>query len=181
MSSDDPRPAGDDRRLSALAALATVLVIPVIVVAGHFSLWMAPAAVIAAYAAFTKRDTSHGLAVLGVVALMWMAARPGSLSPWTIVVALLMFTIHTALALQTTAPPGVNLGGAIGLCWLRRSAVVLALTVLVYVAADALQGLHRSDAEVFLAAAFALLGCLVLLLRRETLEGVLPRSSHTEP
>ena len=51
MSSDDPRPAGDDRRLSALAALATVLVIPVIVVAGHFTLWMAPATVIAAYAA----------------------------------------------------------------------------------------------------------------------------------
>jgi hypothetical protein len=180
MSVDSTRPTGDQLVLAVVAAAATLLVVPVIVVAGDFSLWMAPAAAIAAGFVFARHDSSHGLAALGIVALLWLAARPDALSPWTVVVALLMFTIHTCLALRSTAPPGATLGRVVVTRWLRRSALVAVLTLLVYVAAISLRNLHRSDAEVVLASALALLGGLILLLRQETLESERP-GGHDPP
>jgi hypothetical protein len=170
MSADPARRTGDDLVLSAGAAVAVLLVLPVIVVAGTFSFWMAPATLLAAFMVYYRRDSSHALAALGAIALMWVAADPGSLSPWSLPVAVLMLVVHTCLALQTTAPPGADLGRAVRTRWLNRAAVVGLLTALVYLLAVVLQNLHRSDAEIVLAATFALLGCLILLLRRETLD-----------
>lgn len=169
--SEAVRPIGDELVLSVIAAVATLLVIPVVVVAANLNAWMVVVVVIAAAMVFSRRDSAHALAALGAIALVWIAAGPNSLSAWSVVIALLMFTVHTALALQTTAPPGAGFGRAVVTRWLVRSAVVAGLTVVVYAAAVSLDDLHRSDGEAVLAAALALLGGLVLLLRRETLGG----------
>ncbi|MDX6298014.1 MAG: hypothetical protein QOI51_1871 [Nocardioidaceae bacterium] len=169
--SDAIRPMGDELVLSVIATVATLLVIPVIVVAGSLNAWMVVVVVLAAAMVYSRRDSAHGLAALGAIALAWIAGRPDPLSPWSVVIALLMFTVHGALALQTTAPPGAGLGRAVVTRWLVRSAVVAGITVVVYVVAVSLDNLHRSDGEAVLAAALALLGGLVLLLRQETLGG----------
>jgi hypothetical protein len=170
MSADPSRRSGADLLLSVCAALAVLLVLPVVIAAGAFSFWMAPATLLAAFMVYHRRDSSHALAALGTLALMWIAADPGTLSPWSVPVALLMLVVHTCLALQTTAPPGAALGRAVWTRWLVRFSVVGLLTILVYLLAVVLQDLHRSDAEIVLAATLALLGCLILLLRRETLD-----------
>ena len=148
MSAGDPRRRGDELLLAVAATVATLLTIPLVLLAGTFEFWMIAAVVAAAAMVYARRDSSHGLAALGVVVLVWVAARPDALSPWTVALALLMFTTHAALALQTTAPPGADLGRAVRERWLRRCALVAALTGLVYLVALALRDLHRSGAEV---------------------------------
>ena len=169
MSRFEGRLGGQDQMLAGLAGVATVLVVPVVVVAGDFRAWMALALAIAAAMVATRQDSPHALAALGIIALVWIGARPDDLTPWSLVIALLMFTIHVALAFRTTAPPQATVDRTAVARWLGRCALVVALTGLVYLAALALRNLDRSDAEGVLAVAFALLSGLILVLRHETL------------
>jgi len=174
-----PAAAAPDERMLALAsAVAIVLVLPVVLVAGHLALWMVAALGIAAALAYGRRDSWHGLVALAVVALVWIAAEPRTGSLWSLAVALLMFTTHACLALQASAPPGATLGQALQKRWLARSAVVAGATAIVYLAAVAARDLPRSDEETGLAVGLAVVAGLVLLLRQETLRDAPSRRRH---
>jgi hypothetical protein len=169
MNPDSTRPRGHELVLAIVGVAAVLAVIPVIVVAGDLDFWMPVAAVVAAAAVFARRDSGHALVALAAVALMWLASGADPASWGTLVVALLMFVTHASLALRTTAPPGAAIGRDAVLRWLARSLLAAVLTGLVYALVYAVRDLERTDAEVILAAALLLLGCLILLLRQATL------------
>lgn len=173
-------PARDNAVLAAVAAAAVLLVLPVVVVTSGVHLWMVVALVVAAALVYARRDSVHGLIGLAVVGVVWLVARPGGGSAWSLAVALLMFTTHACLALQAAAPPGAVFSRDIVSRWLRRCGVVAAVTAAVYVAALGTRTLPRSPAPVLLAVSLAVTTALVLLLRQETLRGAAPAPNRPD-
>ncbi len=173
--STPPAPRSRDRAvLALLPTVAVISVLPVVVVAGRLQVWMVPAVVLAAASSYARPDSAGGLVALGVVALVWLAARPGGGSAWTLVVALLMFTAHACLSLQSTAPPGAAFDPVVKVRWLARSAVVTGLTAAIYVAALGFRHLPHTSTQLAPALSLALIAGVALLLRREALGGRTP-------
>jgi membrane-bound ClpP family serine protease len=170
MNPDSIRPTGHELVVAIVGVVAVLLVLPVIAAAGNVSWWMVIVALGAAAFVFLRRDSGHGLAALAGITMMWLASDSDPASPWSLAVALLMFTTHTSLALRTTAPPGAPFSSTVVLRWLGRSAVICAVTAVVYLLVFAFRDLQQADAEVILALALAMLGALILLLRSETLD-----------
>ncbi|MDP9318433.1 MAG: hypothetical protein M3O94_05035 [Actinomycetota bacterium] len=171
MSTVEVTPPRDQPVLSLLAVAATVLVFPVLVLAGDFRIVMVPGMLLAAGLVAAGRDSMHGLAALAIVAVLWVASGPDALTPWSPVLAVLMLTIHATLALRSALPPGAALGSMLLLRWFWRCVAVVGLTGFVYVVGLALHHLPRGDNEVVVVVALALLGGLVLLLRHEIVVG----------
>jgi hypothetical protein len=169
MSTREARPQRDQPVLTAVAVTATLLVFPVLLLAGDFHLVTVPGVVLAAGLVAAGRDSGHALAALLIVAVLWLVSSPDALTPWSLVLAVLMLTTHSAAALRSSLPPGAGIGPLAGR-WLRRGGLVVALTALVYLVGIAVHHLHRGDSEVVVVLALCLLGALVLLLRSETLQ-----------
>lgn len=161
---------GDQRILSAIAVAAVLLMLPVVILAGHFQLVTIPLIVLAALLVAADRDSLYGMAAVGILALLWIAARPATLSPWTLVTALLLFTIHAALALRTTEPPGASLGPVTVRRWVVRCGVVAAVTAGVYGVSLVLHLAQPHNNDIVVVLALVLLGALILLLRHESVE-----------
>lgn len=170
MTLDPDVSGGPERALAVIGAAAILLVLPLEVVAGDVAPWMPVVILMATVLVYVRRDSPHGLIALAVVALSWLVASPDRLTAWTMVVAVLLFTAHTTLAMRTSAPPSAEFGRAVVLRWLGRWAAVVLVTVAVFGLAYAVKNLHRSDGEAVLALTLVLLGALVLLLRAETLD-----------
>ena len=170
MNSDSARLTGADLILALTGAAAVLLVLPVIAVAGDFAWWMVLVGVFGAATVYSRRDSGHGLVVLGAVAFMWLVAQPSASSAWNLAVAMLMFTVHITLALRTTAPPGAEMGREVARRWLLRAGLVSVLTTAVYVLVFALRNVRQANLEVVLAVSILALGGLVMLLRAETLD-----------
>lgn len=177
MSAPEARPPRDQPLLSAAAVAATLLVLPLLAVAGNFHWLMVPGVGLAAALVAAGRDSLHALAALMLVALLWLVADPAPLSPWSLVLAVLMLTAHSAVALRSTVPPGATLDSAITLRWVWRGLAVIGLAVLVYLGGLAVHHLRRADSEVVVVVALVLLGGLVLLLRNETVQGAVRPSA----
>lgn len=169
MSSGYVDPPSDHPLLVAVAVTATLLVLPVLALAGSVRAVTVPAIILAAGLVVAGRDSVGALAGLGVVALLWVSSTPRTLGPWSLVLALLMLTTHAAIALRGTAPPGAVLGTTVLLRWIGRCSLVMGVTGLAYLLAQALDTLHHGGSRVVVAVALGLLGGVVLLLRRETL------------
>lgn len=155
--------------LPLLSALPVLLVVPVALVAGSVGLWMVGAGVLAAVLVYRAPDSERGALALGLAATVWLFAGPETLSPWSLVVALLLLTSHSVLALRATAAPATDFGAEMLRRWLVRGTAVAAVTAVVYVAAVAVDSLPRSSTGVAVAAGLALLAGLVFLLRQETM------------
>lgn len=187
MNLDSDRLTGHDLLLAIIGAVAVVLVVPALLLASHVDWWVPPVDLVAALFVFGRRDSVHGLIALAAIALMWIASGAGVSTPWSLVVAFLMFVAHGTLALRTTIPPRARLDRLVVTRWLRRGAAVMALTAAVYLLVFALRDLGQADAEIVLAAALVILGALILLLRAETLDAVsqmtqrAPRRHYGEP
>lgn len=171
MSSGYVDPPSDHPLLVGVAVAATGLVLPVIALAGDVRAVTVPGIILAAVLVGAGRDSAGALAGLGIVALLWVSSTPRTLTPWCLVLALLMLTTHAAVALRTTAPPGARFGSTVLLRWLGRCVAAMGVTGLAYLVAVALDELHRGGSQVVVAVALVLLGALVLLLRRETMGG----------
>jgi hypothetical protein len=169
MTQQEVRPQRDQPVLTMIAVSATLLALPVILLAGEFRIVMLPGIVLAAALVAAGRDTAHALAGLLIVALLWLLSDPDPVTPWSVALAILMLTSHSAVALRSSLPPGAPIGSALARRWLGRGAVVGGLTVLVYLAGLAVHHLNRGDSEVVVVLALCLVGGLVLLLRSETL------------
>lgn len=169
MSSGYVEPPRDHPALLMVAVGATVLVLPLLAMAGDIRAVTVPGIIMAALLVAAGRDSMGALAALGIVTLLWVSSTPRDLTAWSLVLALLMMTIHAAVALRSTAPPGAALGSTVLLRWLGRFAVVMGVTGLAYVLALGLDHLHGGGNQIVVAAALAFLGGLVLLLRHETL------------
>lgn len=169
MSTGYVDPPRDHPVLVAVAVASIVLVLPVIALAGNIRGVTVPGIILAAVLVAAGRDSVGALAGLGLVVLLWVVSTPRTLTPWSVVLAVLMLTTHAAVALRSSAPPGARLGSTVLLRWLRRWAAVMGVTGLAYLLALALDKLHHGGSQVVVGLALGLLGVLVLLLRRETL------------
>jgi len=170
-SAREPR---DQPLLSLVAVIAVVLLLPLLIVAGSFHWVMVPGVLLAAALMSAGRDSLHALVGLAVVALLWLLAEPAPLSPWSLVLAVLMLTAHSAVALRSTVPPGAAPDRAIMARWAWRGLAVTGLGAFGYLLALVVHHLQRVDSEVVVAAVLVLLGTFVLLLRHETLGGGAP-------
>ena len=169
MTGTDVRTPSDHPALVGVAVGSTVLTLPVMALAGQASLATVPGVLLAAVLVAFGRDAANALVSMGIVALLWAASAPPPLSPWSLVLALLLLTTHAAVALRSTAPPGAALDGVLLVRWFARCAVVSAITGAAFVVALALDHLHHGGSQVLVTGALVLLGGLVLLLRHETL------------
>jgi hypothetical protein len=154
--------------LTAIAVAATLLVLPVLAFAGHFSLVALPGIALAAALVAAGRDTAHPMAALLIVALLWLVSGPNEITPWSVGLATLMLIVHSAVALRSSLPPGAAVSSVLLRRWLARGVFVVAVTTLVYLVGVAVHDLDRGDNQVLMVLALALLGALVLLLRNET-------------
>jgi len=168
------RPQPDQPRLAALAVAATILALPVLMFAGGFSLVSLAGVALAAGLVAAGRDSAHALGALLVLGFLWLNSGANPVTPWTLVMALLMLTIHASVGLRASLPPGAQLGRDLALRWLRRGALVLAITALVYLLGVAVHEVDRGAHDLIAVLAMVLLGGLVLLLRSETLGGARP-------
>jgi hypothetical protein len=169
MSPAEPRPQRDQPLLTGVAVTSTLLVLPVIVLAGDLSVLTVPGVLLAAGLMAAGRDNARPLAALLIVAGLWLLSGPDAVTPWSLVLATLMLTMHSAVALRSSVPPGAAIGFGVVRGWLQRGALVVAVTALVYLVGIAVNHLERGDSEVVVVLALGLLGGLVLLLRQETL------------
>ncbi len=169
MSEREVRPQRDQPMLTAVAVAATLLALPVILLAGDFRIVILPGVAIAAALVAAGRDTAHALGGLLILALLWVVSSPDADTPWSVVMATLMLTIHSAAALRSSLPPGASIGTELARRWLLRGGLVAGLTVLVYAVGIAVHHLDQGDSEVIVVLALCLVGGLVLLLRSETL------------
>jgi hypothetical protein len=174
MTVREAKPPRDQPVLSAIAVGATLLVLPVLLLAGDFRVVTLPGLLLALALVAAGRDTLHTLLALAMIAVLWVASRPDPLTPWSLVFATLMVTIHSAVALKSSLPPGAVPDRRIALRWLLRGAVVIALAAVVYLVGIAVHHQHRGKSEVVVVLALALLGALVLLLRDETVQDAPP-------
>jgi hypothetical protein len=169
VSQPELRPDRDQPGLALLAVAATVLVLPVLVLAGDFRGADLPGIVLAAALVAVRRDTAHATVALLIVAVLWLHSSPAAVTPWSVVMATLMLTMHSATALRSSIPPRALVGSTLARRWLRRGAVVTGLTMLVYLLSVALHQLNRGSSELVLVLTLCLVVGLVLLLRSETL------------
>lgn len=177
MSASDAKPPRDQPALSAVAVVAVLLVLPVVALASHVGLLTVPAVLVAALLVGARHDSGHALAALLLVTLAWVASRPDALSPWSLVLAVLMLTTHCAVALRSSLPPGAPPDRLIVLRWLRRMGCVVAVTTAVYLAGIAVHRVHSGGSELVVVLALLVVAVLVLVLRDETVreETVGPR------
>jgi hypothetical protein len=176
---DRDRSGASDLALTLVAVVAILLMIPVVDLAGHMDPWALFLILAAAVMVISRRDSLRATFALGAMGVIWLGDGPATLSAWTLVVAVLLFTAHTSLAMGSCSPPAGSLGRAVVLRWLGRWAVVVVITAAVFGLARLIQNLHKSDAEIIVALAFVVLVGLVLLLRNETLVAV--KGEETNP
>jgi hypothetical protein len=162
-------PPRDQPVLTAVAVAAVALCLPVLVLGGAFRAVMVPGVVLAAALMAAGRETLHALAGLAIVALLWVTADPAAMTPWNLVLAVLMTTGHAAAALRSSVFPGAWLDPVIVRRWLRRGLAVSGLTTVVYLIGLAMQHLDHNGGETVPFVALLLLAGLILVLRRETI------------
>lgn len=160
----------DQPVLVLVAVTAVLLALPVVLLAGEVHLVAVPGVFLAAALIAAGRDSLHAGVALAIVVLLWLMARPNAVSPWSLVLALLMLTAHAAVALRSSVPPGAPLDRGVVLRWVGRGLAVTGITGLVYLVGLAVHQLNRGDNQLIVVAAPALLGGLILLLRHETVE-----------
>jgi hypothetical protein len=166
QASDEPR---DQPLLVAIAVGATLLMLPVLWAAGGFHLWTLLGVLLAAWMVAAGRETRPALFAMLLVGLLWLTSDPDPRTPWSMALAALMLTIHSALALRSSLPPEADIGAAIWWRWLFRAGVTLGVTGVAYLAVVAGHAVRPIDSELVLVLALGVLAGLVLVLRRETL------------
>lgn len=157
--------------LPVLSALPLVLVLPVVALTATAQGWMVVALLIAAASVYGAPDSTRGAFGIGLTAAVWVLAGPDSVSWGSLVVALLLLTSHSVLALRSTAPPTVEFGEDIVRRWLQRAGGVAAVTAGVWLAALGVDRLARTLTAAGVAVGLLLVGGLALLLRLETVRG----------
>lgn len=129
-------PQGWVIRAIALGAAVVALVVTE-TAAGGFSDWVVFAVAGTSLLACLRPDGHAGLVLVLVLGARWLAAIDDVRTPWSLVLALALTVLHAALALAATGPPAVRFPAVTVRRWLRRTAVVAAITSGVWLAAAA--------------------------------------------
>jgi hypothetical protein len=77
-------------------------------------------------------DSHAGLLLLAVLLTQWGVAVDDPTTPWLLPVVLAAVVMHTAMAAATIVPPGSSWSAVTVRRWLRRTLVVLAVTLLTW-------------------------------------------------
>ena len=88
---------------------------------------------------------------------LWAISLPSTMTEWTLVAAADLLVLHLACTLASYGPPQLVLDRAMLLLWAGRSALLMAVTALVWLAARLLGGLDTEPSRLLTAAAFSLL------------------------
>jgi hypothetical protein len=102
-----------------------------------------------AFGSVIRPATHTALAVFVVVTWQWLATTNDRMSPLVIGVAVLLFAFHTIVALLAVVPVTAHVDRAIGIRWVRRSALVVGATGTMWLAV-ALMDQRRADGSVAL-------------------------------
>ncbi len=97
----------------------------------------------------------------------WLVSVPETLDLWTLAAAAALTVVHLCCTLAGYGPPSLSLPPALLVLWSRRTAVVLAATVLVWLAARVVAGIDPPGSTLVFAVALLLTtGWSAYLLRR---------------
>ena len=113
-------------------------------------------------ASVTQPDSHVALGVPLVGFWHWTASTGASTSGWVFAVAVCAFAFHTLVALMSTTPPRATIDAGSVVRWLRRSVVIVAATVAVWVLVNAAERIDLSGSAVVTTTGFV--AAIVLML-----------------
>lgn len=156
----------DQGVLIGVAVAIPLLVLVVVGLAGSLAWWMPLLIVVVVVAALTRQDSYVDSMLLVAVVGVWVAGGNAGHPFATLGVALLVLTLHAALAMRAAAPLPAAFDRLIWRRWLGRVAVLAAITAAAWELTWALQRADLSGTA--WASIAALLACcgFALLLRR---------------
>lgn len=156
--------------LRALPLVATVaLVWLTVMLGGPVQPVLTTGAVLLAVVVGLLPDSAAPLFLVLALSLRWALVVPDPLGWWTLVAALLLLVIHLAATLGSYGPPALVLPRSLLLLWLRRAAVMVAATVLVWVVAVALEGFDLPSSAIVLVLGLAVVLAWTAFLGRRLL------------
>jgi len=148
----------------AFAAVVAAALVPIVTgVAGSGQSPVILAVVVGlAGASVTQPDSHVALTVPLVGVWHWTASTDASTSGWALAVAVCVFAFHTLVALMSTTPPRATIDTRSVVRWLRRSVVVVAATVAVWVLVNAADRVDLTGSPVVTTIGFV--AAIVLML-----------------
>lgn len=110
-------------------------------------------------------DSHVALVVEVAVVWQWLAATDDATTPWVIPFAVLLFVFHAVIALMAVTPIAARVDGALLLRWLRRSGLVVAATVGVWVIVLVMDQRQAPGNAALTVVGFVTLTVLILVMR----------------
>lgn len=156
----------DQGVLIGAAVAIPVVVLVVVTLAGSLAWWMPVLIVVVLIAALSRQDSYVDSLLLAAVVGVWVAGGNSGHPFATLGIALLVLTLHVALAMRASAPLPATFDRLIWRRWLGRVAVLAAVTAAIWEVTWALQRADLTGSAWGTIA--ALLACcgFALLLRR---------------
>lgn len=142
-------------RVASLAATLGFLWL-VVLASGPFHPVLSALLVALAMFAVVLPDSSAPLFLLLGLAGLWTLSVPDTWSAWSLGAAALLLVVHLAGTLACYGPPALTVDRELLTVWVRRAAVMLAVTVLVWLTAGFLGALEPPASAALLVAALAL-------------------------
>ncbi|MCU1394310.1 MAG: hypothetical protein JWM34_2738 [Ilumatobacteraceae bacterium] len=167
---DRARATSAQRVVLAVVAIVSPVVACVCIgsVSHHATAVVAVLIGIVALGSTVRPDTHVGsLVVVGVV-WYWLACIDDTASPWSLLVAAALFAFHTSTALIATVPNSATVDGETLGRWLRRSTIVMAATVAVWLLVVLLSHRHAAGSPALSLVALVALVAVALSLRRRS-------------
>ncbi len=116
-----------------------------------------------------RPDSHFAVTLMALLVLIWLALVSDDLTPWTLVAALSLLSLHTAVAFATIAAPDALRCAATTRRWLRRYVVLAVLTASVWLLARGVHELGPSHSVALTLPAFAIVGTVLWVVRERSL------------
>lgn len=163
------RGSRDQKVLRLLIALAPLGAVAAMAAGGESSAPLTLIVVVLALGGSVAPDSHVGLLVIVVVGVWHAATTDSPTGITTLVVALCLGLLHTAMAAATVAPDAARWSSAMRHRWVRRAAALVSITTATWALAHLLDGRSPAGRAPVLAAALALSALAAAWLRGTSL------------
>jgi hypothetical protein len=149
-----------------VVALAPMVAVGASFAAGHQQSWWVMVAVAACSVSCAVRpETNVGLLVVVIVGWCWVVTVDDLRTPWTLVAAVALGVFHMSCAAATVGHPASPWSAPMRARWVRRSAIVIGVTALAWLAELGLTADRPGGNAALLLIALLSLTVVTLILR----------------
>lgn len=122
----------DHHLLAAGVAVASLLVMVLVAVAGRLDWWQPALVVVTVLSWYVRAGFGVPALILAADTAAWIVGVQEVLTPWTVAVVWLLVVVHASTALDSTMPPLADLPRSLWLLWARHVAIAGVLGSLVW-------------------------------------------------